>query len=614
MAFSVGNLQFVMNLLVKHFKDQTIYSRQFYEAVAKLGEQHGLKEVAMAMGKADLDVLRIFSNQIVPNPSVNNSYVWFATQPNKDYIQYEQRPKVNKKPSAEFLWWNPTEKEIPNKKYVEKYSLEDYTLPQDQNSDSGDGDMSSGYQYINNPARRKYRHMRMLLQNHWSYNKTIPSEQFDIDGRFQYNIEQIADWLNNNLTVSDINAAHARVNAWYDEINKKEGGKGPRGRPPGARNKNKVREEGKGMSAAERAELDALADELSDDTAETSSSDTATQSSANTDKTELNTALLRDLLRNYVTYSDLAKNYATISDVVNANNDMSKALTDLLKSEIKKIQLNIPRELIITNTATQTSKNIGIQHKSFDVLLAACLARMPNGDHLNLWLYGPAGTGKSTAAIKVASVLNMDYVILAKLDAAFQIWGHMSADGTYIGTPFRKAWENGGVIILEEVDGFSPQAALALNGALANGVCGFPDKVVERHKDCIVIAGANTTGLGGTDEYVGRTKLDAATLDRFIFVDWPIDDALEAHISSSPAWLEIVRAVRRNVKSIGLKNVLITPRATLNGEALLKQGIAPEVVMQMVLKKGMSEAQWNQVKPSVSLVDQLRSDLAAAAA
>src|SRR4029077_8167146 len=209
----------------------------------------------------------------------------------------------------------------------------------------------------------------------------------------------------------------------------------------------------------------------------------------------------------------------------------------------------------------------------------------------------------------VANALGLDFYLQSNLETGFQVLGYMDAHGKYQGTMFRQAWEHGGVMMLDEIDGFQPGAALALNGALANGVCSFPDGMIARHKDCCIIAGANTTGLGGGTEYVGRNRLDVATLDRFNMLAWPLDEALEAALCPISDWLDIVREVRSNVAARSFKNVMITPRASIYGCSLIEAGLSIDRVMASTLKKGMTEAQWDQVRPSNTLVHVLQTTL-----
>lgn len=239
--------------------------------------------------------------------------------------------------------------------------------------------------------------------------------------------------------------------------------------------------------------------------------------------------------------------------------------------------------------------NVGVQHQKFPLLLKVANARLRDGTRLNAWLAGPAGTGKTTAAKMVAKALSLAFYFNGAIDSPYKLTGFTDANGHTVRTPFREAWEKGGVYLFDEVDASSPGAILEFNAALANGVCSFPDAIVERHPDCIVIAGANTTGLGASLEYVGRMKQDAAFLDRFVVIDWPLDPALESAICSNDNWTARVRMVRERVKARGIKGALITPRATVYGEALLAAGIDQKTVEALTLRKGMADDVWGQV-------------------
>lgn len=252
-----------------------------------------------------------------------------------------------------------------------------------------------------------------------------------------------------------------------------------------------------------------------------------------------------------------------------------------------------PREIKIT-IGDMTHNVSGVQHKHFERLLKMCAARGYDGHRLNVWLYGPPGTGKTTAARNVANAVGLPFHCNGSLASKYELIGFIDAHGVYQSTEFRKAWEHGGVYLFDEIDGSDPKAIVAFNAALANGIMAFPDGMVERHADCVVIAAANTTGLGATAEFNGRVKLDAATLDRFMFLDWPIDEALERAMvpQHMTAWVEMVQGFRRKVARAGVRGVMVTPRATLYGASLLSIGMSIEEVKAAVLRKGMNDDQW----------------------
>lgn len=253
-----------------------------------------------------------------------------------------------------------------------------------------------------------------------------------------------------------------------------------------------------------------------------------------------------------------------------------------------------PRELLIKSERAEV-KVSGLQHFMFENLLRACSAVQPDGHRLNVWLYGPPGTGKTHAATNVAKALNLPFYCTGALLTKYDITGFIDASGKLIRSPFREAWENGGVYLFDEIDGSAPAAVVSFNAALANGVMAFPDGMVNRHPDCVVIAAANTTGMGATAEYNGRMKIDMATIDRFVMFEWAIDEKIEEALSSNKEWARIVQRVRANVASKGVKGVCITPRATIAGCALLSAGIGMEQVKTSVLRKAMSAEQWAMV-------------------
>lgn len=255
----------------------------------------------------------------------------------------------------------------------------------------------------------------------------------------------------------------------------------------------------------------------------------------------------------------------------------------------------IPAREIIVKSERAEVKLEGLQHHQFETLLRTCAARQPDGHRLNVWLYGPPGTGKTTAARNVAKALNLPFYCNGSLSTKYELIGFIDAGGKYQSTPFRQAWEQGGVYLYDEFDGSDPKAGVAFNAALANGVMAFPDGMVERHPDCVVIAASNTIH-GATSEFTGRMKPDAATLDRFVILEWGIDDALEeAMAPNHKSWVKTVQKVRAKVREKGIK-VQITPRATLYGASLLEQGMPMDMVKSAVLRKGMTTEQWNLIE------------------
>lgn len=291
-------------------------------------------------------------------------------------------------------------------------------------------------------------------------------------------------------------------------------------------------------------------------------------------------------------------------------------------------ELMPPRMIEIRDSTHGTIVPLGFQHERFPILLRSVQARDPKGFGLNIWLTGPTGSGKTSAAEAVSHALaggfsryaNADgrwtitdedgsdadlnglahdapFGADSSLDADYKVIGFKDANGKFHWTTFLRVFVYGGVYVADEIDNWAPSALLALNAALANGWISTPIGMLRRHKDCIIIACANTWGLGATSEYVGRTRLDAASLDRFQpKINWPIDETLERAIAKQQGetlgteWHDTVLAARRKAATQGLK-VIISPRATFNGISLLLAGFERQEVIDMTLGAGLSAEQ-----------------------
>lgn len=200
----------------------------------------------------------------------------------------------------------------------------------------------------------------------------------------------------------------------------------------------------------------------------------------------------------------------------------------------------------------------------------------------HVYLAGTPGTGKSELARQAAEALGLSFGMIA-CDSSMTrstLMGLVDAGGTYHRTALRDAVEHGGVFLIDEMDNGNPSLLAALNSAMANGLVAFPDESVAVHDDFRVIATANTWGNGPTAEFVGRLKVDPATLDRFVRISVDIDERLERELTIQHAGgneaiaetvLDVVRGIRAQVAAQGVK-VIISPRASMQVAALAAQG------------------------------------------
>lgn len=253
-----------------------------------------------------------------------------------------------------------------------------------------------------------------------------------------------------------------------------------------------------------------------------------------------------------------------------------------------------PLRIEIKTPDVEEIQELGEQHCQLPDLLTTLHARDHKGYALNVWVAGPAGSGKTTAAEVAAAALNLDFAFDGVMDQAYSLLGYKDAKGEYQGTHFRRIYEKGGVYLKDECDADAPGVGLAINAAISNGQCSFPDAIVKRHPKFHFIASANTWGHGANGEYVGRAKQDGAFLDRFVHLAWDYDEKLEKSLAGNDAWVGRVHKTRAKVRELGIK-VLVTPRASILGAALLRAGLTEAKVVAMTLRRGMSDDQWNRV-------------------
>jgi len=238
----------------------------------------------------------------------------------------------------------------------------------------------------------------------------------------------------------------------------------------------------------------------------------------------------------------------------------------------------------------------GHSHPKLATLLRALSVKQANGFAVNVFLVGSTSSGKTHGAGQAAKALGRSFGAHGAMMMQHELMGFIDAPGKYHRTPFRDAFEHGGVVLLDEVDSWDASVTLSLNAALANGYASFPDGMIARHPDCIIIGGANTHGTGATAEYVGRNRLDSAFLSRFpVRIEWNPDPALEVAISGNPEFARRVQAARERARSAGLKH-LIDARQMQAGAALIAAGFTSDEAADLTYLAGLSKEQRRMIE------------------
>ena len=173
------------------------------------------------------------------------------------------------------------------------------------------------------------------------------------------------------------------------------------------------------------------------------------------------------------------------------------------------------------------------------------------GANLYVLLVGPPGSGKTTALQKAAKSAGVKYSFIAgtRQTTVSNILGFMSVNGTYVRSVFREAYEHGHYFNVDEADGMDANCMLVFN-SLENNIVAFPDGYSEPpHKNFRFCATANPMNEHST--YTGRSKMDAAVLDRFDIVEMVPDEALEKSLVEESTYvdIEIARKCLKDVNS-----------------------------------------------------------------
>lgn len=152
----------------------------------------------------------------------------------------------------------------------------------------------------------------------------------------------------------------------------------------------------------------------------------------------------------------------------------------------------------------------------------------------NLWVWGPAGTGKTETCEQIAAGLNVPVTVIS--------FGEETSLRDLIGSKIlsqgETPWQDGAltkamrtpdmVIVLDELNMANPGVAAQMNNVLQNRKIIIPDtgEVVECAEGVFLIATANTSG--GSDEsgmFAGSQTQNAATRSRFVGLKMTYMDA-----------------------------------------------------------------------------------------
>ena len=176
---------------------------------------------------------------------------------------------------------------------------------------------------------------------------------------------------------------------------------------------------------------------------------------------------------------------------------------------------------------------------------------VPEGEHYNfarllrlyragiraVYIWGPAGTGKTTAAMRVATALGLTWEMegLNQSTPRSALFGYRSPDGTPVLTPFLRTFADPkGGLIIDELDGSPGSLQVNLNSALANGHVGTAWGPVDRGEGFGLWGTGNGPGRP-TPAHPERKNMAGAFKDRLYFMHWPLDRNIERRAAAVPS-------------------------------------------------------------------------------
>lgn len=165
-------------------------------------------------------------------------------------------------------------------------------------------------------------------------------------------------------------------------------------------------------------------------------------------------------------------------------------------------------------------------YKFPDVTALEVLTILQKPERNNIWISGPTGSGKTSFARNLASLLNVQHYYEFNGDVhktpshAFGKWTARAGETIFRDGVVTKWLRTGGLLLINEYDTFSSEVVNALKPVLEDPrritLVEHDDEVITGHPDCRVIVTTNTKGRGDDSGFYPNTNVQSiADLRRF---------------------------------------------------------------------------------------------------
>ena len=196
-------------------------------------------------------------------------------------------------------------------------------------------------------------------------------------------------------------------------------------------------------------------------------------------------------------------------------------------------------------------------------VLAMITRPQPNGRPNNVYLHGPAGTGKSYMVKRIAEAIGAGYWETGIVAMKEELLGFKDASGEYSATEciniLKHGKEDKAITIMnfDEFDGMPNGVTLAWNNIFASRRFTTPEGTFEVHPSVRFVATGNTT-MDGSDENYDRETVDKSVKTRWLFKEVGYDKKVEKKLADADV-VEFLQGLRRAKDNCGL-DLMVTYR------------------------------------------------------
>lgn len=281
-------------------------------------------------------------------------------------------------------------------------------------------------------------------------------------------------------------------------------------------------------------------------------------------------------------------------------------VADLVREQLKAEGLGVKKQIIVIKEGKTTREVTGQAPAWFPRLLKLAACRVP------ALLVGPPGSGKTTAFKLLAERMELPFhrvsIAAGTDEGQLQGWLHPVGDHMkfeYVASVVSTAYEQGGVVLIDDIDLGDPNALGILNAALDNGGWHIPlrhaNPVFHRHANAYIGGAANTWGHGADRRHSGANQLDERTLSRFrlgqIWCDY--DSVMERGLYDAQV-VDVGHMIRARLEAIPGSTRYLSTRDIESAHTLLEQFALSEIWYGYFADWSQEELQRIHVKVSHS--------------